>query len=400
VDTPLRIIVFANGISKPGNLGGDTRIFLELFKKWTMSGVVRPLIITSNECRKTCHDYGLTDGFEYRLWPDAPGVWSLGGHVQSAIHFRRLAKQLAQEIDNCGTIIYSATDFLTDVLPAYRLKQLRPATPWVATRFLFVPHPFKGWKHSYDPGIRIPDVKLLAASAYQKVVFAHILRRADLFIITNEVDKIHFTKKGIAASRVWPIYGGVHFKEINSTPEQAKKYDGCFVGRISPQKGVLDLVQIWAKVCERKPDARLALIGSGHRPFEAQLRRKITDRGLSKNIDLLGFMDGAEKHRIYKSSRVFLHTSVYDNYGMAACEAMAAGVPSVIYDLPPLRIAYPQGCLRARRNDTQSFADAVLHILNDENTHTRLSAEAIEWARTQDWERKAGEVFEFVLTST
>ena len=339
MNPPLRLVVLANGISKPGSLGGDTRIFVELVKRWTASGVVRPLIVTSAECRETCIDYGLQEGFEYRLWPDAPGVWSLGRHVLRAVQFRRLAERLGPELDYCRTIIYSATDFLTDVAPAYRLKQLRADMTWVASRFLFVPNPFKGWKYSYEPGIRIPDLKLLAASFYQKVVFTHVVRRANLFFITNEVDKIHFIRKGIAPSRIWPIYGGVHFNEINSTPEQPKMYDGCFVGRISPQKGVLDLVEIWAKVCERRPGARLALIGSGHRPFEEELRRRINGRGLGKSIDLLGFMDGAEKHKVYKSSRVFLHTSVYDNYGMAACEAMAAAVPAVIYDLPPLRIA-------------------------------------------------------------
>ncbi len=394
--TPVRLVALANGISKPGSLGGDTRIFLELLKRWTASGAVRPLVVTSTECQRTCIHYGLQEGFEYRLWPDAPGVWSLGHHVLRAAQFRRLAAHLAKEMHYCRTIVYSATDFLTDVVPAHRLKHLRPEVTWVASRFLFVPNPFKGWKHAYDRGSRIPDPKLLVASAYQKVAFCHIVRRADLFFITNEMDKGHFTRKGISPSRIWPIYGGVHFEEITSTPEQPRIYDGCFVGRISPQKGVLDLVEVWARVCERKPDARLALIGSGHRPFEDELRRKIGIRGLSKNIDVLGFMDGADKHRVYKSSRVFLHTSVYDNYGMAACEAMAAGVPAVVYDLPPLRLAYPQGCLRARRNDPQSFADAVLHILGDENTRVRLSAEAMEWARTQDWERKAPEVFEFL----
>ena len=393
---PVRVVVLANGISKPGNLGGDTRIFLELFKAWTQAGRVRPLIITSEECRSTCHSYGLKDGVEYCLWPCAPDVWSLGSHMVRALHFRHLGERLAREIGDGASIIYSATDFMTDVVPAYRLKQLKPASVWAATRFLFVPDPFKGWKYSYDPGIRLPDVKLLAASVYQKIVFSLILRRADLFVITNEVDKIHFTKRGVAPSRLLPVYGGVHFNAISSTPEQAKIYDGCFVGRISPQKGVLDLVEIWAKVCERKPDARLALIGSGHRPFEEQLRRSVNDSGLSKNVDLLGFMDGSEKHKIYKSSRVFLHTSVYDNYGMAACEAMAAGVPSVMYDLPPLRIAYPQGCLRVRRNDQQSFADAVLRMLEDENTRAQLGAQALDWAKSQDWERKACEVFDFL----
>ena len=181
-----------------------------------------------------------------------------------------------------------------------------------------------------------------------------------------------------------------------STPPEPPRYEGCFVGRISPQKGVLDLVDIWARVRARRPGARLALIGSGNARFETELRQAVEARGLREAIDLLGFLDGPEKHRIYKASRVFLHTSVHDNYGMAACEAMAAGVPAVLYDLPPLRVAYPQGCLRAPRTDRQGFADAVVRLLEDHPTWDRLSAEATAWARTQDWDRKAAEVLQFL----
>ena len=50
------------------------------------------------------------------------------------------------------------------------------------------------------------------------------------------------SRRGIASERVLPVYGGVDFESIAATPAQAPRFDGCFVGRISPQKGVLDLV--------------------------------------------------------------------------------------------------------------------------------------------------------------
>ncbi len=396
---PLTLYVIGNAISEPGTLGGDTRILLEVVRRWAAWGAVRATIVTSARRRETCRRYRLPDSVAYEICPDAPGVWSFPGHLWAAMRIRGLASRLDPGPDDPETIIYSASDFLTDVFLAAGLKRRFPRVTWLASRFLFVPHPFKGWRRSYDRGIGAPDPLLAAANMYQRVAFSLIARRADLFLITSEVDLVYFTRRGIAPTRVQPVYGGVDFYGIASTPAQAPRYDGCFVGRISPQKGVLDLVDIWARVRASKKDAKLALIGSGDPRFERELRRAVQARGLGDAIDLLDFLDGPDKHQIYKASRVFLHTSVYDNYGMAACEAMAAGVPAVLYDLPPLRVAYPQACLRVPRNDRQAFADAVLRLLEDRTTWERLSAEATSWAQTQDWDRKAREVLDFVTVS-
>ena len=396
---PLRLYVLGTAISEPGTLGGDTRILLELVRRWAALGEVDATIVTSATRKETCVGYRLPESVTYEICPETPGVWSLAGHLRAAIRLARLAEQLDPGPDRPATVVYSASDFLTDVLPAARLKRRFPNITWLASRFLFVPSPFKGWRRSYEHGIGVPDPFLAVAAAYQRFAFSVIRRRADLFFITNETDRVHFTRRGVEPARVLPVYGGVDFDEIASTAPQPLRYDGCFVGRISPQKGVLDLVDIWARVRARKPDARLALIGSGNVRFERELRDAVAARGLGDAIDLLGFLDGPEKHRVYKSSRVFLHTSVHDNYGMAACEAMAAGVPAVLYDLPPLRIAYPQGCLRAPRTDRQGFADAVLRLLDEGATWERLSQEATAWARTQDWNLKATQVLDFLTTS-
>jgi glycosyltransferase involved in cell wall biosynthesis len=399
VTAPLRLFVLGTAISEPGTLGGDSRILLELVRRWAERGEVDATIVTSPTRRETCVAYRLPPSVMYETSPEVPGIWSLARHVRAAREVERLAARLDPGPNRPETVVYSASDFLSDVLPATRLKRRFPGTTWVASRFLFVPSPFKGWRRSYERGMSVPDPFLIAAALYQRLVFSKIRRGADLFFITNETDLVHFTRHGVDPARVLPVYGGVDFEEIASTPAQPPRYDGCFVGRISPQKGVLDLVDIWARVRARKPDARLALIGSGNARFERELRAAVAAHGLGDAIDLLGFLDGPEKHLIYRASRVFLHTSVHDNYGMAACEAMAAGVPAVLYDLPPLRIAYPQGCLRVPRTDRQGFADAVLRLLHEPATRERLATEAIAWARSQDWNLKATEVMAFLRAS-
>jgi glycosyltransferase involved in cell wall biosynthesis len=389
------LIVLGNALPEPGTLDGASRICLEVVARWLRDGVATVTCITSERRRQTCEKYRWTTGVEYVHWPDAPGVWSMAGHLRAALHGRKSAARLPLPITALPTVIYSASDFLPDVWAAHTIRRRLRNAKWVASRFLFVPNPLKGWKNSYEKGLRLPSPTLVAARGYQGLSF-HTILKADAWFITNEVDTEYFPKDYVAKGLVKAVYGGVDFHDIHNTPDQPRKYDGVFCGRISPQKGVLDLIDIWRRVCDKKPVAKLALIGNGHKPFEDELRASIRVKGLEPNVDWLGFMDGATKHEVYKQSAVFLHTSVYDNYGMAACEAMAAGVPAVLYDLPPLRVAYPTGCLKARRNDPQHFAELVLSVMDDPATRDRLGGEAVRWAETQDWDNKAAELLAFL----
>ena len=55
---------------------------------------------------------------------------------------------------------------------------------------------------------------------------------------------------------------------------KSKKYDAVFIGRFHPQKGVLELIDIWKRVVNKKPQAKLAMIGDGPLMKKVQLKIK------------------------------------------------------------------------------------------------------------------------------
>jgi hypothetical protein len=139
VSAPLRLYVLGTAISEPGTLGGDTRILLELVRRWTARGEVQATIVTSATRKETCVGYRLPQSVTYQICPETPGVWSLAGHLRAAVRLDRLAARLDPGPDRPTTVVYSASDFLTDVLPAARLRRRFPNATWLASRFLFVP---------------------------------------------------------------------------------------------------------------------------------------------------------------------------------------------------------------------------------------------------------------------
>ena len=141
----------------------------------------------------------------------------------------------------------------------------------------------------------------------------------------------------------------------------------------------------------------MAILGSG--PLSNQVHNKIKQHGLTNNINVLGFIDGVEKFRIIKESKVVVHPSVLDSGGMAAGEAMICGLPGVSFDLQSLKAYYPKGMLKTPCYDLKAFADNILKLLYDENLYDTLSKEASDFARKWDWDIMAAEILNKVKKS-
>ena len=193
------------------------------------------------------------------------------------------------------------------------------------------------------------------------------------------------------------IAAGVDLTNISKVAVEKKEYDGCFLGRLQPQKGLSDLVDIWDHICKNKPDAKLAIIGKGSPQFENFLKNKINGKNLERNINLVGFLEEKEKFKIMKSSKVFVFPSTYESWGLAVCEAMACGLPVVAYDLPIFRLIYPNGLVFVPVGNKRFFAESVLKIIRDKKIRKKISHDAIRMASTYGWDKIAHDSFKAFL---
>ena len=379
-------------------MGGNTKIFLEFSKRWAKSGNTVS-VITSEKGHRTCQNYNLNTAKYYIVSSSkserlSPPIHNVIQTIKSSINLRHFPKNCSSELK----VIYSASNLWSDVIPALVLKKRLTNSKWVGTCYLPIPNPFKGFEFAYESKYRLfPRFNDLANYIVEKISTSFLVRYADLLFVTNDLDKAYFADEGMPLACIKAIYGGVDLKAILTVPDQEHKYDGCFVGRLHPMKGILYLVEIWSYVCKIRSDSKLALIGNGAKDFEQIVRGEIKKRGLEKNIDLLGFVDGMEKYKILKSSKVFLHTSIYDNSGMTAAEGMACGLPAVRFDIPTLRVAYPKGMLVVPLKDCKKFAEAVLKLLQDDIVYNQLKKQALDLAKIWDWDRKAPDALDYIL---
>jgi len=369
-------------------MSGGERIIMELVRRWGRKENI--YLYTSNIEIAVWEKYGVKNIRKVKIMNVKNKQNILLAYVCRPILMTLSLRKLRFKK---GDILYSASDFWPNSIPAFIIKLRNPKIKWIAGFYLFAPRPWQ--KDSPYKGQRW-FIGLLYWLT-QLPIYEIVKRYADMVFVTSEPDVEKFVTKKRSRDKIVVIRGGVDIKPsekyLNSgsvIPIKKRKYDACFVGRFHPQKGVLELVDIWKLVCEKKPEAKLAMIGVGS--LENEVKREIKKLNLAKNIELLGFKDGQEKYEVFKQSKIILHPATYDSGGMAACEAMAWRLPGVSFDLEALKTYYPKGMLKTPCCDLKKFAENITRLLDDDRLYEKTSREAIEWARAWDWNEKAKRV--------
>jgi glycosyltransferase involved in cell wall biosynthesis len=98
-----------------------------------------------------------------------------------------------------------------------------------------------------------------------------------------------------------------------------------YVGRLVHLKGVDLLAEGFRNVVQRRPDARLLLIGGGDQ--EAHIRKLLAGEFAQGRVHIESGVDHDYLADWYRTMDLFVMPSRYENYSNAIVEAMACGVP-------------------------------------------------------------------------
>lgn len=103
-----------------------------------------------------------------------------------------------------------------------------------------------------------------------------------------------------------------------------------FMGILGQRKGTWDLLGAIPKVLEAVPDALFRFGGNGEvQKLESEARRM----GISKNIELLGWLRGDQKLRAFQEAHVYCLPSYNEVMPVSVIEAMAASLPVISTDV-------------------------------------------------------------------
>ena len=119
---------------------------------------------------------------------------------------------------------------------------------------------------------------------------------------------------------------------IDSLPDKVSRLNNkrfVSVGRLSPEKGYLDLIKVFEMIHKKHSDWTLDIIGDGVE--NEKLKKYVEVNNLEKYITLHGFQGKEYIDDILDKSSIYLMTSYTESFGIVLIEAMSHGLPCVAF---------------------------------------------------------------------
>jgi phosphatidylinositol alpha-mannosyltransferase len=173
-----------------------------------------------------------------------------------------------------------------------------------------------------------------------------------------------------------------------------------FLGRMDePRKGLPILLEAFAGIRARIPDAILVLIGPGE-PDEVL---GDVPAALRSGIVVLGRLNEADKARALASFSVYVAPNTGgESFGIVLLEAMAAGAPVVASDLDAFARVLDEGRCGALFpvGDSAALEATVVDLLGNDEERRRLAAAGARRVAAYDWRTVAGDLIDVYASVT
>ncbi|MEM3396655.1 MAG: glycogen synthase [Thermoplasmata archaeon] len=218
-----------------------------------------------------------------------------------------------------------------------------------------------------------------------------------IIAVSGEMKKDIQKVYGIPENRIVVIHNGIDIEKYRKRENEAllsnlgvKKPYILFVGRLTRQKGIFELVEAMKKVKDTlvlvtgKPDTA---------EIEAELAAKL--KGMENIIWLNRMLSEEEIIALYSSAQLFVCPSIYEPFGIINLEAMACGAPVVASAVGGIKEVIQEGKngVLVEPGNVESLVEGIEKVLRDDEFRARLVAEGRKRAEEFAWERIAEKTF-------
>ena len=207
----------------------------------------------------------------------------------------------------------------------------------------------------------------------------------DLFLAPTQRAARALKKEGVATHKikVLPMGVGQVFFTQKIKPQRKIATHLLFVGRLVKEKGIWDLLQSFKRLQKDGLKLKLLLVGQG--PERKRITAWIKANGFSRFVKIKK-VEYRRMPKVYRWADIFILPSIHtryweEQYGMAAVEALASGLPVVVSDSGALpEVVGPAGIVVPESNPS-ILAKTLYQLATDSQRRNDLGVLAYQWAR-------------------
>jgi glycosyltransferase involved in cell wall biosynthesis len=193
-------------------------------------------------------------------------------------------------------------------------------------------------------------------------------------------EKIRFYRRGIDINRFHPSNRNGFFRSRYGLKREDIKL--LYVGRVSKEKNMPLLAEIYRKLLALRPQVRLIVVGDG--PYREEMRETL--KGLP--VTFTGFLADEDLAQAYASSDIFVFPSVTDTFGNVVLEAQASGLPVIVTDEggPRENVLPGKTGFVVPGNEKRVLMDTILSLVDDPSRREKMGLQAREYMENRSFE--------------
>jgi glycosyltransferase involved in cell wall biosynthesis len=164
-----------------------------------------------------------------------------------------------------------------------------------------------------------------------------------------------------------------------------------FVGTLEPRKNLAVLLEAFARLRHRRPDAPSLVLAGRPRSSVASLLDRLKSPPFAGYVTAPGYVSEAARQALYRDAQMLVLPSLDEGFGLPVLEAMACGVPVVVSDRGALPEVAGDAASPVKANDADALAQEMERLLDPDAARAASSRGAAQAAR-YSWEACAGAV--------
>lgn len=222
-------------------------------------------------------------------------------------------------------------------------------------------------------------VTRLTSRGYRRVVgtsdndgalFKQIIKEPRLTVIENGVNVEKYADKGAAEAQPCIMY----------------------FGRWSSNKGLKETLELFAALAAQQPQWRLIIAGREYDLSRADLERLAGELGIAAQVTIAANPSDAELATLMAQSSYYVCMSRHEGFGIAAIEAMSAGLTPILSDIPPFRnLIEKSGLGILRTGDVGATVASIIALHQQDAAAYAARRQALRaFAQQYSWEYIGG----------
>lgn len=224
------------------------------------------------------------------------------------------------------------------------------------------------------------------------------LMAADGFLCYTKKAKESLIIEGVNPEKINLVRLGVDLERFQPKKKVNNQITILFVGRLVEEKGIIDLLKAFYQVKKQINSSKLKLKIIGDGGLRSQLESFIKEKKLMDDVIILK-RDYSQIHRDYQQADLFVlptkkTNSWEEQYGMVLIEAMASGLPVVVYNSGAVKEIIGEAGILVNENNYQQLVKQTIFLINHERERTKIGKIARRRAEKYFDARKTAQTIE------